>query len=175
MPVQPGHWLGAPSGSQSAELGLCTARAEDGFGMQQSPNPFFPQLLQCRGRTRAGGDVCSAIPCIASACAHPGINSSSATRVPSGHQTAARAMDGIMSLQSKCPHSRGGMLSLAVPAKSQEHGDPTCKAGYVPRPLPPLTFRLEICSLTALNTSRFPAFQGRFGKARLCLILFQMP
>jgi len=42
-------------------------------------------------------------------------------------------------------------------------------------PTPPLTFRLESCSLAVLNTSRFPAFQGRFGRARLCLILFQMP
>lgn len=31
-------------GSQGPKLGLCMARAEDGIGMQQHPNAFFPQL-----------------------------------------------------------------------------------------------------------------------------------
>lgn len=80
---------------------------------------------------------------------------------------------GISSFQSKCPPKREEAQSLAA-----WMGSKTWTSHLQSKILAlatPLASRLESCHLAALNASRFPAFQGRFGRNCLCLILFQMP
>lgn len=90
-------------------------RLKMALGCSSSPNPSFPQLLQCWGR--AGGELgvqpfLALLQCV--------LMQGLTQALPHGSSQAQKLQHEPWMASSPCranPHNRGGMLSLPVPGK----------------------------------------------------------
>ena len=150
------------------------SRLKMALGCSSRPNPFFPWLQRgARSRAGAGSELggqlsfallhCVLIGRLTQALPHVGYQATKLQQ-ESWHHLSAEQMPSQQGRDAEPGCAWKGPRARTCHLQSRIHA-----------PTPPLTFRLESCSLAMLSTSRFPAFQGRFGRACLCLILFQMP